>query len=191
EELAECGVVGFKAFMCNSGIEDFPRADDRTLREGMKRVARLNRIVAVHAESEEMIRSKTEELLSEQRTSAQDYLDSRPIEAELDAIGRALEMARETGCALHIVHVSCGAGLALIASARNHGVNVTCETCPHYLTLLDEDVLRIGALAKCAPPLRAQPAQDGLWEYLRSGQITLIGSDHSPAPPEMNTDPNV
>ena len=127
---------------------------------------------------------------SARATSARDYLDSRPIEAELDAIGRALEMAGETGCALHIVHVSCGAGLALIASARNHGVNVTCETCPHYLTLLDEDVLRIGALAKCAPPLRAKPAQDGLWEYLRSGQITLIGSDHSPAPPEMKTDPN-
>src|SRR5207249_9045654 len=155
EELAECGVVGFKAFMCNSGIEDFRRADDRTLREGMKRVARLNRIVAVHAESEEMIRCETEELLSEQRTSAQAYLNSRPIEAELDAIARALEMAGETGCALHIVHVSCGPGIALIASARKMGVDVTCETCPHYLVLREEDVLAIGGVAKCAPPLRA------------------------------------
>ena len=190
EELSRRGVVGFKAFMADSGMEDFPRADDHTLRTGMKQAAQLNKVVAVHAESQEMVRSKTEQLLLAKATSARDYLDSRPIEAELDAIGRALEMAGETGCALHIVHVSCGAGLALIASARNHGVKVTCETCPHYLTLLDEDVLRIGALAKCAPPLRAKPAQDGLWEYLRSGQITLIGSDHSPAPPEMKTDPN-
>ena len=190
EELSRRGVVGFKAFMADSGMDDFPRADDHTLRTGMKQAAQLNKVVAVHAESQEMVRSKTEQLLLAKATSARDYLDSRPIEAELDAIGRALEMAGETGCALHIVHVSCGAGLALIASARNHGVKVTCETCPHYLTLLDEDVLRIGALAKCAPPLRAKPAQDGLWEYLRSGQITLIGSDHSPAPPEMKTDPN-
>jgi allantoinase len=185
DELAERGVVGFKAFMSNSGIEDFPHVDDRTLREGMKRAARLNRIVAVHAESEEMTRSKTEQLVSERRTSAQDYISSRPIEAELDAIARALEMAGETGCALHIVHVSCGTGIALVASARNQGIDVTCETCPHYLTLTDEDLLRIGSLAKCAPPLRPKPAQDALWEYLKNDQITTIGSDHSPSPPDM------
>ncbi len=190
EELSRRGVVGFKAFMADSGIADFPRADDRTLRAGMKQAARLNKVVAVHAETQEMVTAKTEELLHAKATSARDYLDSRPIAAELDAIGRALEMAGETGCALHIVHVSCGAGIALIASARNHGVNVTCETCPHYLTLLEDDVLRIGAPAKCAPPLRPKPAQDGLWEYLKSDQITTIGSDHSPAPPEMKTDAN-
>src|SRR2546428_6296143 len=93
EELADRGVVGFKAFMCNSGIDDFPAADDHTLREGMKRAARLNKIVAVHAESEEMIRAKTEQFLLAKGGSAQDYLDSRPIQAELDAIGRALAMA--------------------------------------------------------------------------------------------------
>src|SRR6266436_894563 len=190
EELSRRGVVGFKAFMADSGIEDFPRADDRTLRAGMKQAVRLNKVVAVHAESQEMVGAKTEQLLLAKTSSARDYLDSRPIEAELDAIGRALEMAGETGCALHIVHVSCGAGIALIASARNHGVNVTCETCPHYLTLLEHDVLRIGAPAKCAPPLRPKSAQDGLWEYVKSDQITSIGSDHSPAPPEMKTDHN-
>jgi len=79
EELAERGVVGFKAFMADSGIEDYPRADDNTLRAGMKQAARLNKIVAVHAESEEMIRSKTKEFLSAQATAARHYLDSRPI----------------------------------------------------------------------------------------------------------------
>src|SRR5262249_22984576 len=133
EELSERGVVGFKAFMSNSGIEDFPRADDRTLREGMKRAERLGKIVAVHAEGEAITAELARERLAQGKTSVRDYLDSRPIHAELEAIERALEMAGETGCSLHIVHVSCGAGIALISSAQRLGVYVTCETCPHYL----------------------------------------------------------
>src|SRR6266404_3878758 len=120
EELAERGVMGFKAFMSDSGIDDFPRVDDHALHVGMKCAAQLGKIVAVHAESESLTRERTREHLSRNETSIFDYLDSRPIQAELDAIGRALEMAGETGCALHIVHVSSGAGIALIASARNH-----------------------------------------------------------------------
>jgi allantoinase len=185
EELANRGVVGFKAFMSNSGIDDFPRADESTLREGMKRAAALGKIVAVHAESEEITSRLGRESLAQGRTSIRDYLDSRPIHAELDAIGRALELAGETGCALHIVHVSCGAGVALVVSAQKLGVNVTCETCPHYLALTEEDVLRLGAVAKCAPPPRPQSAQDSLWEYLKAEQISTVASDHSPAPPEM------
>src|SRR5439155_18184221 len=124
------------------------------------------------------------------KNSVRDYLDSRPIHAELEAIQRALEMAGETGCALHVVHVSCGAGITLIASARRQGVNVSCETCPHYLALTEDDLLQIGALAKCAPPLRPKPARDALWQYLQRGQITTIGSDHSPSPPEMKKNEN-
>src|SRR5207248_8156819 len=96
------------------------------------------------------------------KTSVRDYLASRPMSAELKAIALALSLAGETGSALHIVHVSCGAGIALIASAKRAGVNVTCETCPHYLTFTEEDMENLGALAKCAPPLRPQPAQDAL-----------------------------
>jgi allantoinase len=190
EELAERGVVGFKAFMSNSGIEDFPRADDETLREGMKRAARLDRLVAVHAESETITSDLARERLAQNRTSIRDYLESRPIQAELAAIRRAIELAGETGCSLHIVHVSCGAGVALVVQARAAGVKVTCETCPHYLVLTDEDMVALGAVAKCAPPLRDESACAGLWECLRADQITTIGSDHSPAPPEMKGDPN-
>lgn len=190
EELSDLGVIGFKAFMSNSGIDDFPRADDHTLHEGMKRVARLGKIVAVHAESERITNDLAQKLIAAGKTSIRDYLDSRPIHAELEAIQRALEIAGETGCALHIVHVSCGAGVALIASAQKLGVNVTCETCSHYLTFTEDDMVQIGALAKCAPPLRPKSAQDSLWQYLQAGQITTIGSDHSPAPPEMKADPN-
>ena len=190
EELNERGVVGFKAFMSNSGIEDFPCVPDRTLLAGMKRAAQLNQIVAVHAESEAITSELTRASLAVGKTSVRDYLDSRPIPAELDAIGRALEMAGETGCDLHIVHVSCGAGIALVVAAQKLGVKVTCETCPHYLALTEDDMVALGAIAKCAPPLRAEPAQSGLWQYLQAGQITSVGSDHSPAPPEMKTDAN-
>jgi allantoinase len=187
EELSACGVVGFKAFMSNSGIEDFPRADNKTLREGMKRAAALRRIVAVHAESEAITSELAEKARAQARTSVRDYLDSRPIHAELEAIQHALELAGETQCSLHIVHVSCGAGIALIASARKMGVDVTCETCPHYLVLTEEDMERTGALAKCAPPLRPRAAQDALWEYIKTDQVQTIGSDHSPSPPEMKS----
>jgi allantoinase len=190
QELTERGVVGFKAFMCNSGIDDFPRADDRTLREGMKHAAALDKIVAVHAESEAITSELTQKFIAAGKTSVRDYLDSRPIHAELDAIQRALEMAGEARCRLHVVHVSCGAGLALIASARKMGVDVSCETCPHYLVLTEEDMEQIGPLAKCAPPLRPRQAQEALWQYLLTDHIVSLGSDHSPSPPSMKTDHN-
>jgi allantoinase len=190
DELDERGVIGFKAFMANSGIEDFPCVDDRVLRAGMKKAAQLKRIVAVHAESEAMTSELACGSLARGKTTVRDYLASRPISAELDAIERALQSAGETGCDLHIVHVSCGAGIALVAAAQKHGVKVSCETCPHYLTLTEDDMERIGAFAKCAPPLRPRSAQDGLWECVKAGSIATIGSDHSPAPPEMKTDPN-
>jgi allantoinase len=190
EELHDQGVIGFKAFMANSGIEDFPCVDDRTLRAGMKKAAQLKQIVAVHAESEAITSELTRDFLARGKTAVRDFLASRPISAELDAIERALEMAGETGCDLHIVHISCGAGIAWVASAQKLGVKVTCETCPHYLVLTEDDMERIGALAKCAPPLRPRSAQDGLWEFLKTGNITTIGSDHSPAPPDLKTHSN-
>jgi allantoinase len=190
EELAKRGVIGFKAFMSDSGIDDFSRADDRTLRAGMKQAASLKLPVAVHAESETLTKRLAAEKIAAGKTAVRDYLVSRPVEAELEAIRRALELAGETGCALHIVHVSSGAGIALVSAAKRAGVDVTCETCPHYLTLTGEDVERIGALAKCAPPLRTAEIKDELWQKLASDEIDTVGSDHSPSPPEMKTGDN-
>ena len=190
EELAERGVIGFKAFMANSGMTDFPCVNDATLKAGMKRAAKLGKLVAVHAESETITSELTRRALAGNRSSIRDFLDSRPVSAELDAIQRAIGLAAETNCALHIVHVSCGAGVAFVADARRQGVNVTCETCPHYLVLTEYDVQKLGAVAKCAPPLRSQSAQEALWQCVAAGQVTTIGSDHSPAPPEMKRDRN-
>lgn len=190
DPLAQRGVVGFKAFMCDSGIADFPAADDRTLREGMSRAADLDLPVAVHAESQQITARLTRERVAQGQGSVRDYLASRPIEAELEAIGRALDFAHETRCRLHVVHVSCGAGVKLIAQAARAGVRATCETCPHYLVLTQQDMEELGGIAKCAPPLRAADQQEKLWEGLQRGEISTIGSDHSPCPPAMKQDPD-
>jgi allantoinase len=190
DELAARGVIGFKAFMSASGIEDFSASDDLTLYEGMTRAAKLDRIVAVHAENDTITRALAERAIAEGQIGVRDYLASRPIIAELEAISRAILFAQETGCALHIVHVSTGRGVALVAEARAHGVNVSCETCPHYLVFTEEDVEAIGALAKCAPPIRSAAEREALWGYLADGTLPMVASDHSPAPADMKTDAN-
>lgn len=190
ETLAGRGVIGFKAFMSDSGIEDFARSDDTTLREGMKKARALNLPVAVHAESDTLTKKLAAEKVAAGKWSVRDYLASRPVEAELEAIRRATELAGETRCKLHIVHVSSGQGVAAVAAARKSGVDVSCETCPHYLALSEEDIETLGAVAKCAPPLRGRQAQGELWEKLAAGEVTTVGSDHSPSPPEMKQGEN-
>jgi allantoinase len=181
-EMAAAGVVGFKAFMSNSGLPEFPRADDATLLDGMREAARLQLPVAVHAESEELTA-----MLARQMTGrgALDFLRSRPVVAELDAIQRALLFAEEAGASLHIVHISSGRGVAMAAAARARGVDVSIETCAHYLFFTEEDVERLGAVAKCAPPLRPADEQQRLWTELLRGHVDIVASDHSPAEPRL------
>ena len=187
QELAELGVVGFKAFMCSSGIEDFAAVDSVTLGEGMARAAELGLPVAVHAESAELTARLAERALAEGRRGWRDFARSRPVAAELEAISRALALAEEAGCSLHVVHVSSAAGARLVAEARARGVDVTCETCPHYLLLDEDDLDELGAVAKCAPPLRPREEVEALWDELRTGAVDLIASDHSPAPAALKT----
>jgi allantoinase len=180
--MAAGGVIGFKAFMSNSGLPEFPRADDVTLLDGLREAARLRLPVAVHAESEELTRGLAERITSR---TARAFLDSRPVVAELEAIQRALLLAREAKAQLHIVHVSSGRGVAMAAEARARGVDVSIETCPHYLFFTEDDIERLGAVAKCAPPLRSLDVQHALWDELLHGHVDIIASDHSPAPPSM------
>jgi allantoinase len=186
-ELAERGVVGFKAFLCDSGLPEFPRADDLTLYDGLREAARLGLPVAVHAESHEITHGLTQKIATEGRGSVRAFIDSRPVVAELEAIQRAILLAREAGAKLHIVHVSSGRGVALAAEARAQGADVSIETCPHYLFFTEEDVERLGPIAKCAPPLRDRAEQKALWQQLIQGTVDMVASDHSPAPPEMKT----
>jgi allantoinase len=190
DELAGRGVIGFKAFMSNSGIDDFPSVDDLTLYEGMARAAKLGKIVAVHAENDQITSRLAQRAIAEERKGIRDYLASRPVVAELEAIERAILFANETGCALHIVHVSSGRGIQLVTAARQRGINVSCETCPHYLVLTEEDVEALGAVAKCAPPVRSRVEQEALWQQVLAGNVPMVTSDHSPAPASMKADSN-
>ena len=105
--------------------------------------------------------------------------------AETEAIARAGLIAREAGCKLHIVHISSGRGVAAALEARALGTDISIETCPHYLLFTEDDLRRIGALAKCAPPLRGERERAALWNSVRRGEVDVIASDHSPCPPEL------
>ncbi|MEY4531763.1 MAG: hypothetical protein RLZZ156_2484 [Deinococcota bacterium] len=179
EELAVGGVIGFKAFMSGSGLAEFERSDEETLLEGMQIAAALGLPVAVHAESEAITSALSKAAREIGKTSIRDYLDSRPIEAELEAIKSAIAIADQTNCALHIVHISSAAGIELVTEAKARGVNVTAETCPHYLWFSESDLERLGAVLKCAPPVRSAEELEQLWGVFE--HIDILGSDHSPA----------
>lgn len=183
DEMAGAGAMGFKAFLCPSGIEEFTAADPATLREGLLRARRWNLPVAVHAELPAVL----ERHAATTDRTLRGFSASRPKEAEVAAIRMACEIAGETGGKLHVVHVSCAEGLEAIAAARRAGADVTAETCPHYLLFDEFTAEKIGARAKCAPPLRQPADVEALWQGLLAGLVDTVGSDHSPAPPGMKT----
>jgi len=182
-ELADRGVIGFKAFMCPSGIDEFPPCDEKTLREGMKRIAELDSILLVHAED-------PSRLSDPKGTTARDFLESRPWEAELSAVHNAIAWAREAGCRLHIVHVSWVPSAALIQVARENGADVSGETCPHYLLYSEDDLERLGGLGKCAPPFRTAGSLEAMWTSLADGWLQMVVSDHSPSTLELKQGEN-
>ncbi|WP_238654917.1 allantoinase AllB [Paenibacillus piscarius] len=194
EGLAAAGVAGFKAFISNPGGEGegrFREVDDDTLYQGMQRIAAAGGILALHAESEAITSVLGAAALREGRTSARDFAASRPPEAELEAVSRALLYSERTGCPLHFVHISTAAALELIHQAKQRGLKVSAETCPHYLILDEDSMETLGPLAKCAPPLRSSGERGRLWAALEAGRVDLIASDHSPCPPELKLAPEL
>jgi allantoinase len=189
-ELAGRGAIGFKAFMADSGLPEFPRCDDLTLYEGMCEAAALGLPVAVHAESNELVQALTRRAVQAGRTGVRDFLDSRPVLAEVEAIQRAALLAGEAGAKLHIVHVSSGRGVLAALEARARGVDLSIETCAHYLHFTEADMERLGAVAKCAPPLRPASERKWLSRALLRGDIDMVASDHSPAPAFMKQGDN-
>lgn len=183
-ELCDDGVVAFKAFMSPSGLEEFPAVDDAALFEGMRELAKLHAILGVHAESAGLTTLLGGEEQSAGRREPRAWARSRPGFTEEEAVQRALLIARETGCRLHVVHASTPAAVSLVAGAAARGVKATVETCPHYLTLDEDDLAHAGAVAKCAPPLRPRQMVEELWAAVLAGQVNCIASDHSPCSPD-------
>ena len=179
--LHAAGVTGFKCFMADSGVPEFPPLDDAALATALAEAARQDALVVVHAEDPAVLAVSPP---AAGRRFA-DFVASRPPDAENAAVARLLGHAERTGARVHVLHLGSGEAVPLIAAAQARGVRVTAETCPHYLTL-DAGAVPDGATAfKCCPPVRDRAHQDALWAALEAGTITCVVSDHSPCVPEL------
>ena len=185
EALAASGVRGFKCFLVNPGIDGFTMVTEKQLRAALPHVARTGLPLLVHAELPGPIELATEALASADWSCYSTYLRSRPDEAELAAIRLMLALCREYGFRLHIVHLSTSRALPELRAARDEGLPVTVETCPHYLHLSAEAITNGATLSKCAPPIRSRENCERLWQGLKDGTIDLVVTDHSPCPPAM------
>lgn len=190
-ELIAAGVLGFKAFLIDSGVEEFPATSFDGLRRVAPVLAEAGLPLLVHAEDPEVIAAAGAATPVDdgvRRYAA--YLASRPAAAEVEAIRGLLELCRERPAdgpplRLHVVHLATGEALPLFADARGDGLAVTVETCPHYLTFAAEEIADGATEFKCAPPIRGAAERDRLWRALADGAIDLVSSDHSPCPPAM------
>jgi allantoinase len=173
-------VRGFKCFLTPSGVEEFQHVGETTLRRVMPILARRGVPLLVHAELPQFLRAHEGDV-----SRYRDYEATRPPEAEVRAIELMTMLSRETGARVHIVHVSSAVGVDAIAAARADGVHLSGETCPHYLTIADDEIPDGATEFKCAPPIRTPDDRDALWRGLRDGTLSMIVTDHSPAPPSL------
>lgn len=180
-KLDRAGVFGFKCFTLPSGVDEFPPLDRRQLREHLAQVASFGGLMIVHAEDAGCIADAA----PPRGGVYADFLASRPDEAEELAVADLVDALRTTGARGHLLHVSSARVLPLVSAARRDGVDLTAETCPHYLTLTAEDVPDGSTAFKCCPPIRGRDNRDQLWAGLLDGTIAYVASDHSPATPEL------
>lgn len=189
QELDAGGVAGYKCFLGSCGdpliTGDFQNVDDYSLYEGMRQIAKTGKVLAIHSENAPITDKLGEIAVANGETSMEEYVATRPAFTEVEAICKAILMAKVTGCRLHIVHVACKEGVEEVIKAREEGVDVTCETCVHYLYFATEELNAIGPVAKCSPPIREQKQQDALWEHVQAGNISFVTSDHSPCTPDL------
>jgi allantoinase len=181
EGLHAAGVFGFKCFLVDSGVPEFPPLDGAGLTEAMAETARLGALLIVHAEDPELIAAAPAPGGSSYAT----YLRSRPAAAEERAIEGILAAARAAHGRVHVLHLSSAGALAQLRAARADGADVSVETCPHYLAIVAEAIDDGATQFKCAPPIRDAGNCDRLWEALLSGEIDMIVSDHSPCTPDL------
>lgn len=180
EPLARAGVRAFKCFLTPSGVDEFPNVTEGDLRTAFPILERTGLPLMVHAEDPSCLLPS---LVPSRRY--QDYLASRPVEAERSAIAMLVRLMEWCPTAVHIVHLSSSRSLAVIRAAKARGLPLTVETCPHYLTFAAEQIPDGATEYKCAPPIREAYERDALWSAVIAGDIDLVASDHSPCPPSM------
>ncbi|HEX2247698.1 MAG TPA: allantoinase AllB, partial [Arthrobacter sp.] len=175
--LHDEGVFGFKCFLLHSGVDEFPHLEADEMESDMAVLKTFDSIMIVHAEDSRAIdRAPTAE-----GDHYDKFLASRPRGAENVAIAEVIERARWTGARAHVLHLSSSDALPMIASAKRDGVRITAETCPHYLTLISEEIPNGATAYKCCPPIREAGNRELLWQGLLDGTIDCIVSDHSPS----------
>ena len=179
--LLDAGVLGVKAFLVHSGIDEFPNATEDDLRTAMPYIAQSGAPLLVHAE---LIDHNPKSPIANPR-SYSSYLSSRPRKWEQNAIELMIRLCREYNCRTHIVHLSSADAIPALKQARAEGLPLTVETCPHYLCFSSEEITDGDTRFKCAPPIREQENRKRLWDALNTGVIDFIVSDHSPCPPAM------
>jgi allantoinase len=187
QPLWDYGVLGFKCFMVPSGVAEFTHVEEGDLRAAMVVLAKLGAPLLAHAESPAMIEAAARMLSLNPgaHSSYGRYLASRPDQDEVDAIRLLLRLAQTTGARTHIVHLATAQALPMIAQARQQGLPLTVETCPHYLYFSSEEIPDGTTAHKCAPPIRSAANREELWKALREGLIDMVVSDHSPSPSEL------
>jgi len=179
--LLASGIVGIKAFLCDSGLPEFPPVARADLERAMPVIADAGLPLLVHAERE--VPGAPAAGLPSPRYAA--YLASRSAAMERAAIDELVELVRATGCRVHVVHLAAAEAAPTLRAARAEGLPITVETCPHYLTFCAGDVADGDTRFQCAPPIRDAENREGLWRALEDGTIDLVASDHSPCPPEL------
>ena len=179
-ELGAGGVLGCKAFLVHSGIDEFPNSTEEDLRQAMPVLRDAGLPLLAHAELD-----LGAEVHTQDRRSYRRYLESRPKHWEDEAIRLLVKLCRETGCAVHIVHLSSAASVPILRAAKAEGLPITVETCPHYLCLEAESIPDGATLFKCAPPIREHENREGLWRALLEGVIDFVITDHSPCTPAL------
>ena len=184
-ELARAGVLAFKCFLVPSGVPEFEHVAEPDLVEAMPVLASLGLPLMAHAELPEVIEAATLEATASNPTRYATYRASRPPAAEHKAVALMIRLAETTGARVHIVHVSSAESTVMIAHARERGVRITGETCPHYLYFDADEIPDDATEFKCAPPIRGTADRDALWRALVDGHLDMIVSDHSPCPPIM------
>lgn len=191
--LSQAGVAAFKAFVATCGSNkpgDFKDVNDYELYIGMQILAETGDLLVVHCENAAITDELGRKAKAEGKTLVSDYVASRPIFTEVEAVRRVLYFAEQTGCRVHIAHCSCHEAVEAVLEAQARGVDASFESCPHYLLLATEDLDAIGAKAKCSPPIRDRAHQQKMWQLLEAGVLDIIGSDHSPCTPDLKADPN-
>lgn len=176
-ELHDAGVFGFKCFLLHSGVDEFPALTVDEMEEDMAELKSFDSLMIVHAEDS----SSIDHAPDAEGDQYERFLKSRPRGAENVAIAQVIERARWTGVRAHVLHLSSSDALAMIKTAKADGVKITVETCPHYLTLLAEEIPNGATAYKCCPPIREASNRELLWKGLEEGIIDCIVSDHSPS----------